>query len=50
MVFPGQKVARLSDYVKLMKAMQTGNMMGALGQFRGEIERQQPGDQKRKWR
>ncbi|MBK7077656.1 MAG: hypothetical protein IPH44_35705 [Myxococcales bacterium] len=32
-VFPGQKVARLSDYVKLMKAMQTGNMMGALGQF-----------------
>jgi tetratricopeptide (TPR) repeat protein len=32
-VFPGQKVARLSDYVRLMKAMQTGNMMGALGQF-----------------
>jgi hypothetical protein len=32
-VFPGQRVARLSDYVKLMKAMQAGNMMGALGQF-----------------
>ncbi len=32
-VFPGQRVARLSDYVRLMKAMQTGNMMGALGQF-----------------
>jgi tetratricopeptide (TPR) repeat protein len=30
-VFPGQKVARLSDYVGLMKQMQTGNMMGALG-------------------
>jgi len=32
-VFPGQPVARLSDYVGLMKAMQTGNMMGALGQY-----------------
>ncbi|MBP8810022.1 MAG: hypothetical protein KBG48_15650 [Kofleriaceae bacterium] len=32
-VFPGQKVARLSDYVRLMKGMQSGNMMGALGQF-----------------
>ena len=32
-VFPGQRVARLSDYVGLMKAMQTGNMMGALGQY-----------------
>ncbi len=30
MVFPGQRVARLSDYVNLMKGMRTGNMMGAL--------------------
>ena len=33
LVFPGQKVPRLSDYVGLMKAMQTGNMMGALGKY-----------------
>jgi hypothetical protein len=33
MVFPGQRVARLSDYVNLMKSMRTGNMMGALGQY-----------------
>ena len=33
MVFPGQPVARLSDYVRLMKVMQTGNMMGALAQY-----------------
>lgn len=32
-VFPGQPVAKLSDYVRLMKAMQGGDMMGALGQF-----------------
>jgi tetratricopeptide (TPR) repeat protein len=32
-VFPGQRVAKLSDYVGLMKAMQTGNMMGALGKY-----------------
>ncbi len=32
-VFPGQKVPKLSDYVGLMKAMQTGNMMGALGKY-----------------
>lgn len=32
-VFPGQRVAKLSDYVNLMKAMRTGNMMGALGQY-----------------
>ncbi len=32
-VFPGQAVPRLSDYVRLMKGMQTGDMMGALGQF-----------------
>jgi tetratricopeptide (TPR) repeat protein len=30
-VFPGQKVPKLSDYVGLMKQMQAGNMMGALG-------------------
>jgi len=29
-VFPGQRVARLSEYVALMKGMQTGDMMGAL--------------------
>lgn len=33
MVFPGQPVARLSDYVRLMKGMQTGDMMGAIGSF-----------------
>lgn len=33
LVFPGQRVSRLSDYVGLMKAMQTGNMMGALHQY-----------------
>ena len=32
-VFPGQRVAKLSDYVGLMKGMQTGNMMGALQQY-----------------
>jgi hypothetical protein len=31
LVFPGGKVPKLSDYVGLMKQMQTGNMMGALG-------------------
>jgi tetratricopeptide (TPR) repeat protein len=29
-VFPGQRVARLSDYVRILKGMQSGNMMGAL--------------------
>jgi hypothetical protein len=29
-VFPGQKLERLSQYVGLMKAMQKGDMMGAL--------------------
>ena len=29
-VFPGGRVAKLSDYVALMKGMQTGDMMGAL--------------------
>lgn len=29
-VFPGQKVAKLSDYVTLTKRMQKGDMMGAL--------------------
>ncbi|HTJ46034.1 MAG TPA: tetratricopeptide repeat protein [Kofleriaceae bacterium] len=32
-VFPGQRVARLSDYVKIMKGMQAGNFMGALGAY-----------------
>jgi hypothetical protein len=32
-VFPGQRVARLSDYVGILKGMQTGNMMGALAQY-----------------
>ncbi len=32
-VFPGQPVARLSDYVGMMKRMQTGDMMGAIGAF-----------------
>ena len=32
-VFPGTRVARLSDYVRLMKGMQSGNPMGALGQM-----------------
>ncbi len=32
-VFPGQRVARLSDYVRILKGMQTGNMMGALAQY-----------------
>lgn len=33
LVFPELPVARLSDYVGLMKAMQQGNMMGALGRY-----------------
>jgi tetratricopeptide (TPR) repeat protein len=32
-VFPGQRVARLSDYVGMMKKMQTGDMMGALAAY-----------------
>lgn len=32
-VFPGQPVARLSDYVAIMKRMQTGDMNGALAQY-----------------
>ena len=32
-VFPGQPVAKLSDYVGIMKRMQTGDMMGALGAY-----------------
>ncbi len=32
-VFPGQPVARLSDYVGLMKSMQSGDMMGALSRY-----------------
>lgn len=32
-VFPGNKVAKLSDYVKIMKAMQSGDMNAALEPF-----------------
>lgn len=32
-VFPGQPVARLSDYVAILKGMQTGDMAGALGRY-----------------
>jgi hypothetical protein len=32
-VFPGQKVAKLSDYVGIMKGMQKGDMMGALARY-----------------
>lgn len=32
-VFPGQKLARLSDYVGLMKGMQGGDMMGSLKKY-----------------
>jgi|GEM_PF-1213973 len=32
-VFPGQKVAKLSDYVGILKGMQRGDMMGALGRY-----------------
>ncbi len=32
-VFPGQKVAKLSDYVGILKGMQKGDMMGALGRY-----------------
>jgi len=32
-LFPGKPVAKLSDYVRLLKGMQSGDMMGALNQF-----------------
>ena len=32
-VFPGQKVARLSDYVGILKGMQQGDMNGALARY-----------------
>ncbi len=32
-VFPGQPVARLSDYVAILKGMQQGDMQGALGRY-----------------
>jgi hypothetical protein len=31
-VFPGQRVSKLSDYVRIMKGMQSGNPMAALAQ------------------
>ena len=33
LVFPGQKVAKLSDYVGILKGMQRGDMMGALAHY-----------------
>jgi len=33
LVFPGQRVAKLSDYVRILKGMQSGNMMGALAGY-----------------
>ena len=33
LVFPGQPVARLSDYVNMMKKMQTGDMNGAMAAY-----------------
>lgn len=33
LVFPGQRVARLSDYVNMMKRMQTGDFNGALAAY-----------------
>ncbi len=32
-VFPGQRIAKLSDYVSLMKAMRGGDPMGALARY-----------------
>jgi tetratricopeptide (TPR) repeat protein len=32
-VFPGQRVAKLSDYVGILKGMQRGDMLGALGHY-----------------
>ena len=32
-VFPGQPVAKLSDYVGILKGVQTGDMMGTLGRY-----------------
>jgi hypothetical protein len=29
-VFPGQRISRLSDYVRLLRGMQSGNIAGAL--------------------
>ncbi len=33
LVFPGQSVAKLSDYVGILKGMQRGDMMGALARY-----------------
>jgi hypothetical protein len=32
-LFPGQRIARLSDYVELMRRIQRGDLMGALAHF-----------------
>jgi tetratricopeptide (TPR) repeat protein len=33
LVFPGQNVQKLSDYVRIMKRMQGGDFMGAIGEY-----------------
>jgi len=33
LVFPGQKVQKLSDYVRIMKRMQGGDFMGAIAEY-----------------
>jgi tetratricopeptide (TPR) repeat protein len=33
LVFPGQKVQKLSDYVRIMKRMQGGDFMGAISEY-----------------
>ena len=44
-------VKRLGQGVLLLPTTLTyEQIMVALGQFKGEIERQRPGDQERKWR
>ena len=44
-------VKRLGQGVLLLPTTLTyEQIMAALGQFKGEIKRQQPADQKRKWR
>jgi hypothetical protein len=33
LVFPGQEVQKLSDYVRIMKRMQAGDFMGAIAEY-----------------
>jgi len=45
------RIKRLGGGILLLPTTLTyEQIMTALGQFKGEIERQQPADQKRKWR